>query len=68
MDGVGGSSARPRRDREYAVLLAEVARRRRDDGSLGQGQLAARLNRRADVFFTDEVERSLTGLTAVRLV
>ena len=41
------------------MLLPQVASRRRDDGALGNHELASRLNRHPDVFFTDEIERRL---------
>ena len=52
-------------DGENAVRFAEVARRRGDDGALGDDQLPAGLNRQPHVLFADEIERaSGRGLTA----
>src|SRR5207245_136071 len=55
------ASATPGRDGKHSMLLAQVARRRRHDGALGNHQLPARLNCHPDVFFTDELERLLAG-------
>ena len=55
------ASPTPRGNGEHPMLLAQVARRRRDDGAFGNHQLPARLNRHPDVFFTDELERLLAG-------
>src|SRR2546427_2411088 len=60
-------SAAPGRDGEHAMLLAEVARRRRHNRALGNDQLLPRPNRPPYVFLTDEVEGHLVCLRRRRL-
>src|SRR6266567_3184016 len=50
----------PRCDVKDTVLLTKITRGRRDNGALGHRQLAARLNRAANILLADEVQGRLT--------
>ena len=45
------------------MLLAQIARGRRDDGSLGDDQFPPGLNRKPNVLFTDEIEWRLVWVS-----
>ena len=54
--------ASPGGHREDPMLLAEVTRRRREDGAFRDHELSTGANGLPNVFLTDEIKRLLVGL------